>query len=1268
MRWIMKPNWYLNIFMAIGISLPTFLLIGAKYVRSVKSSPANNSPHFSQQTEVTQPEIVPGMVVVKLKSTAVARSLSKVSTITGLSSLDARLQRLGALSVQKMFRHKPIPAHSAIPDISCFLKIRIPEQLNPVMVAQELENDSHVEYAEPIYVRRLLATPNDPMYSQQWHLPQIKAPQAWDVQKGDSTVIIAILDTGVDYDHVDLTANVWTNAAEANGSPGVDDDGNGFVDDIHGWDFGDEDADPNDQPSGTPSRGHGTGCAGLACAVTSNGIGVAGVSWNCRFMAIKISQDNSGDISSEGPYQGIIYAVDNGADIISNSWGGDEYSKWEQEVIDYAYSKGAVIVCAACNANSETVFYPASYRHTISIAAVGPNDVKTYYSNYGPWIDLCAPSADGVSWLLTTYPDNQYQNFGGTSGATPVASGVFGLVKSLHPDWSNEQIVRQVLLTADNIYGINPQYQYKLGHGRVNAYRALRDSTLIEPDARLAILNCTSDDSTYGNNDGILDPGETIRLHINIQNCSIGNATAASFQISDAGSDIEIIDGTAGPVAFPAESTLPFNFSFRIVDQASAQKTNLILTMTTDRGYSREEEIGLTVGVLPVLLVDYDLGYPQVEPFFFNILDEKNLPYAYWDAQLLGFPAARTLSRFPILLISASATGSLTERTRPVLKNYLDGSGRLFICGQSIGSYSSGIPGVKDFLRDYFHLEYTGTSDNHNVVGIMDDPISYDLSFQVWQPSVGSWQWPEVIRPLADASPVFTYSDGQVCAVKFEGDYKVVYFGFGLEAVDSQKDTPIGATSPIRTEVLRRTMNWLNFIVHEPLKDTEKIQNSHQLIAAIKGNLPDFQSINVCWRLQGEDDFKTIPMTEIENAQYTAEIPGTGSPATVEYYLQASYPGFNWFCPIGAPDSIYTYYAGPDTVKPEITQVSRLPNRFSNRESYPVSAIITDNLGIDSSSVFAHYQVSNRNVIDSVLLTATGEANHFSGELPAIFQPGDSVAYRVTLKDQSLAGNSCASPWQDFLVSYEDFENGLADWQVDSSGWSLSETCHRGKYSVCTSSAGSYQTNLDISLTSKYGVDLSQTDKAVLTFWTAYFMEQDKDFGIIEISTDSTKTWQRQDVIFTGVQGSWKEESISLSNFTGSEFTDVRLRFRFISDSTQTQPLMGWFIDDMRIIPEELIGIAVNDLIQQEHFSLSQNYPNPFNNSTMINYQLPMTCEVYLSIYNILGQKVATLVAEKQQVGSYKVAWDASKVASGVYLYRLKAGSFTEVRKMAIMK
>jgi serine protease len=240
----------------------------------------------------------------------VAQSLVGARSTTGLASLDGRLQRFAATSVQKMFRHTPFQPDSGTHDISRILKVAIPEHLDPVAVARELARDPNVEYAQPLYMRRLCEVPNDPRYPEQHYLPHIHAPEARDVEQGDSSVILAIVDTGVDCDHEDLAANIWTNAAEASGAAGIDDDGNGHIDDIHGWDFGDGDADSTD-PS-TESGGHGTHCAGIACAVTNNQRGVAGVSWHCRVMPVKVSPDENSEFVIH-PLEGIIYAADKGA-------------------------------------------------------------------------------------------------------------------------------------------------------------------------------------------------------------------------------------------------------------------------------------------------------------------------------------------------------------------------------------------------------------------------------------------------------------------------------------------------------------------------------------------------------------------------------------------------------------------------------------------------------------------------------------------------------------------------------------------------------------------------------------------------------------------------------------------------------------------------------------------------------------------------------------------------------------------------------------------
>ena len=871
--------------------------------------------------------------MVKIKSREMLQSLSKGTTITGLASLDARLSKFGVISVEKAFRHQPIPLNSNIPDISHILKVRIPERLSTVMVARELERDSNLEYAEPVYVRRLLEVPNDPRYSEQHYLPQIHAPEAWDVQKGDSTIVIAIVDNGTDYTHNDLAINVWTNKLEASGVPGVDDDGNGFVDDIHGWDFGDDDADPINAPSGR-AYGHGTHCAGIACAVTNNAIGVAGVSWNCRFMPVKVCEDRD-PWSTTNSYEGIIYAVDNGADIISNSWGGHIYSRWEQEVINYAYSKGVIVVCAAGNDYGEFPMYPASYQYAISVASVRKDDVKPYYSSYGPWVDLSAPGgAAGAGYgILSTVPGNEYDYSRGTSKACPVVAAVCGLVKSRHPDWDYDQIVRQVILTADNIDAKNSGLEKKLGYGRVNAHRALTVTNLPVSDARLAVLSHQFSDSLYGNNDGVFERNETIQLHCDIKNWSIDDAATTTISLISKTADVQILNGAIQTIPFPADTTLPLDFTMKIAENASSQITELFLRMQTGRGYSREEKVTISVGKMPILFVDHDMATTNlvfhVELFFRNMLDQNNLEYGYWDTETMGFPKTETLLKFPITILSCSNYGGWFnfENVQKIIESYLDGGGHLFICGDDVGHYLFEVWGneeSKNFMRDYLHADYLANdSDNQQVNGVELDPISHDLSFHIWYPGfTADWQAPDVIAPTADASTIFTYSDGRGAGIKYAGAHKVVYLAFGLESVDSYQNTQIGFHSPIRTELLMRILNWLNFIEHDPLQNTDNVDSSRTVIAHITGNVTDLQEITLCWRVQGDSTFTSIAMTETDSGDYRAVIPGPGQAAAIEYFIQASHSYYTWSSPVGAPNTVYRYNAGEMTNVPAATVLS----------------------------------------------------------------------------------------------------------------------------------------------------------------------------------------------------------------------------------------------------------------------------------------------------------------------------------------------------------
>jgi subtilisin family serine protease len=324
---------------------------------------------------------------------------------------------------------------------------------------QSLTRLPYVMYAEPDYVvtvdePRQAApgrapsavnpdtVPNDPLYPNLWGMASIDAPLAWDTTQGTPAFVVAVIDTGIDYTHPDLAANIWTNPAEV-AANGVDDDGNGYVDDVHGYDFANNDGDPMDDYF------HGTHVAGTIGAVGNNGAGVAGVNWRVKLMPVKFL-DASGSGLVSGAISGLEYAVKNGARVSNNSWGGSGYSQALYDAIKNAQTLGHLFVAAAGNAARNTDFsptYPASYDldNIIAVAAIDSGDQLASFSNYGVrTVDLAAP---GVS-ILSSVLGGGYASYNGTSMATPHVSGTVALVYGLHPDWSYGKVRDQIMATT----------------------------------------------------------------------------------------------------------------------------------------------------------------------------------------------------------------------------------------------------------------------------------------------------------------------------------------------------------------------------------------------------------------------------------------------------------------------------------------------------------------------------------------------------------------------------------------------------------------------------------------------------------------------------------------------------------------------------------------------------------------------------------------------------------------------------------------------------
>ncbi|TCP58233.1 thermitase [Tumebacillus sp. BK434] len=300
----------------------------------------------------------------------------------------------------------------------------------------KLQADPNVEYAEIDHVMSINVTPNDPSYASQYHLPKIQAPQAWDYQKGSTAVKIAIVDTGVDLTHPDLSGKI-----------------------IAGYNFVSGNTNANDD------QGHGTHCAGIATASTNNSKNGAGVDWNARIMPVKVLNSAGSGYTSD-IIDGVYWAADHGANVISMSLGGGAFSSTFQTAINYAWSKGAVIVAAAGNNGNTAVQYPANYSNVLSVAATTSTDAKASFSTYGTWVDIAAPG----NAIYSTARGGGMTTMSGTSMATPVVAGVAGLVWARYgTSASPATIVNKINSTADKITGTGSYWI----NGRVNAYKAV---------------------------------------------------------------------------------------------------------------------------------------------------------------------------------------------------------------------------------------------------------------------------------------------------------------------------------------------------------------------------------------------------------------------------------------------------------------------------------------------------------------------------------------------------------------------------------------------------------------------------------------------------------------------------------------------------------------------------------------------------------------------------------------------------------------------------
>jgi len=337
-----------------------------------------------------------------------------------------------------------------------------------------------VEYVEPNYIVRAIAKPNDPKFNDQWGLnnsndADIDALEAWDIQAGDQDIKVGIIDTGIDYNHEDLKRNYWFNPGERGDGKeqnGFDDDNNGYIDDWRGWDFKSNDNNPMDE------NGHGTHCAGIVAAEGNNGKGISGAAWKASLVGLRfLDRDGSGTVADAA--EAVIYAADNNVKILSNSWGGTEYSRTLEDAIRYAAGRSVLFLAASGNDNKDNdtnPHYPCNYavENVISIAASTDGDRIADFSNYGEIsVDLAAP---GENILSTYFKDNRYERLSGTSMATSFVSGVAALISSEFTGISMNEIKYRLFGGVDYLSAWKDRV---VTDGRLNAAKSLSHSPII---------------------------------------------------------------------------------------------------------------------------------------------------------------------------------------------------------------------------------------------------------------------------------------------------------------------------------------------------------------------------------------------------------------------------------------------------------------------------------------------------------------------------------------------------------------------------------------------------------------------------------------------------------------------------------------------------------------------------------------------------------------------------------------------------------------------
>ncbi|MEA2077729.1 MAG: S8 family serine peptidase [Candidatus Marinimicrobia bacterium] len=1334
------------------------------------------------------PEYDPNTILVKFHDEAqVSNSLAKTASQTGIVSVDRLIGNYSVKSVEKVFVNAqpvfgkriftdPSGKEHELKNMDKIYRIKYDANKDPKELSEEIANDPSVEYAEPDYYVYMMIAPDDPFYASgdQWHIDAVNAPAAWDSTTADTNQVISIIDTGVDWDHPDLDSKIWINRDELDGIEGVDDDGNGYIDDIRGWDFINDDNDPNDDNS------HGTHVAGIAAAETNNAVGVAGIAWNAKIMPIKILQ-SSGSGSSSDLAAGIDYAAQNGATVINMSLGsyGESYTVKTACENAYAY---AVLIAAAGNDGYKVdppfppyppyaPMYPACYGFVLGVEASTETGGLAAFSNYDPSgpvdvgnaynhnYEVRAPGTD----IYSTFPNGNYRDLSGTSMATPIVSGTVALMKTYNASQSTEQIFARLIQSANN--------------GILDIENAL--GYVLQPD--LCYLEYTLIDTLPGcDGDGIADAGETIEIYLTVKNAG-GKADSVWSKLRFGEFEDESIATITDSTSYIGDISA--------YAQLTGEPDPFTIVIAADIANNRDVVFECEIGDTEYSTIEQEIIIPTTNGEELSGVMDTTLiltPDKLWIVNnSFRVGAAGQLT------VLAGTEIELDEKI--TVRGQLDALGTQDSMITISGPKSIVI--LEDGVANFHNVDFNNITENFGKSDIWGSGQSgymnfYYCNFNEFLQSNGQYpmfskvylrlencvirnsQFGNLIYPT-DYSQIYlkrnNISNCKIClsniGLHMMGEMNLLSYNnfskiMGIPAYTNPYGAPIFITN---NDWSSEGNNFLTFddnaFALQSNGSNDIIHVTSQYWGALASNHID----DIIFDFWDDSDLPLIdydtPLSQPSDSAHGCIWKVEVNDVLINKY-DNPYDDLNGLGFIGSETlkfDVYFNRSMDTTITPFLT--------FGVREPY-TQRIVNDSVSWSSDSTVwtAYFDVDDEtgDGIQRVRVTVAEDPEHF--EIPIedsrfefVIQAASAAGVQFTAeagigkvdlewaksaKNKTLGYNAYRyeamtdSTWSDTTLLNDELiiDTLYTDYDVipDSTycylftqvQTDMSEGDYSKKVTATVLSAPNGDANGDLNVNV---LDVITMVNYILEgepnpfLFDAADINGDGNINVLDIIgvvnvilnpgmgkaafTDATETvfYLKDNKIYTSSNGALGGYQFIVNG----DIDELKISSEYpmevaTAKISEDELLVLVYSLSGQVIPEgdhailtltNTEDLTFNELIVADHagrlvfsnfgvytdivipteFALNQNYPNPFNASTTLSYQLPKMSDVNLSIYNILGQKVYEQSQKGQRAGYYSYHWDGLDntghgLASGVYIYKIVAGEFTDSKKMILMK